>query len=294
MILQFISIELISHISIAFIGANEAIGNNIFKYINYNRHIIAIIDPNDLDYFHAHFYNFANSSTLEYQLKGLNPTFRIRAIKRLDTIKNFTTTFQNRNQFIPRFTFVRDPMTRFEYGLSEAALRTRDQINGKYDDLWNVTSSEQVRYVIHEMFNFSRIKVHLPDESHPYTSFADMMHVYPMSGALFRFRVDVVGYLEQFNQDWNEKVAPLYQLDKSFDLRLGLHKTAVHHPRFKGNTFDHLRHFYRQLLSQEPQYGRAICHIMLIDYVCLPKFSLPPECQFLSEKREIGMKLLMS
>jgi hypothetical protein len=39
------------------------------------------------------------------------------------------------------------------------------------------------------------------------------------------------------------------------------------------------------LFAAEPQYTRAVCHLILVDYICLPMYPLPPECQFLNATR---------
>ena len=39
----------------------------------------------------------------------------------------------------------------------------------------------------------------------------------------------------------------------------------------------------RLLFSKEVKYKRAICHLLLIDYVCLPEYPLPSDCLFLNE-----------
>ena len=53
-----------------------------------------------------------------------------------------------------------------------------------------------------------------------------------------------------------------------------------------------MRHYYRLLLAREPVYARVVCHLVLIDYVCLPEYALPPACQFLAGAREEGVRLL--
>ena len=40
-------------------------------------------------------------------------------------------------------------------------------------------------------------------------------------------------------------------------------------------------------------FSRAVCHMVLIDYVCLPEYVLPPDCQFLNSTREIALAALL-
>ena len=40
------------------------------------------------------------------------------------------------------------------------------------------------------------------------------------------------------------------------------------------------------------RYTRAVCHLLLVDYVCLPSYPLPPDCQFLNRSRATAMEAL--
>ena len=44
------------------------------------------------------------------------------------------------------------------------------------------------------------------------------------------------------------------------------------------NIFLHLINIHR--------YKRAVCHLILVDYICLPMYKLPVECEFLNATRE--------
>ena len=46
---------------------------------------------------------------------------------------------------------------------------------------------------------------------------------------------------------------------------------------------DHVRTVLRELFAKEVKYKRAICHFLLIDYVCLPEYPLPEDCLFLND-----------
>ena len=96
------------------------------------------------------------------------------------------------------------------------------------------------------------------------------------------------------------RVLPLYNLTWiPFDYSLGAHATSVHHPTMKNSSKTNgdefrLRYQYRALLQTQPEYARAICHLVLIDYVCLPKYTLPKYCQFLESIRSEGVRILTS
>jgi len=43
------------------------------------------------------------------------------------------------------------------------------------------------------------------------------------------------------------------------------------------------------LFQNEPQFQRAICHLLLTDYVCLPMYQLPEGCKFLTKTRQAAV-----
>ena len=48
----------------------------------------------------------------------------------------------------------------------------------------------------------------------------------------------------------------------------------------------------QELFISEPQYLRAICYLLLVDYVCLPMYVLPGPCQFLNATRRAAEEAL--
>ena len=40
------------------------------------------------------------------------------------------------------------------------------------------------------------------------------------------------------------------------------------------------------------RYMRAVCQLLLVDYVCLPSYPLPTECSFLNDSRNAAMEAL--
>lgn len=126
-------------------------------------------------------------------------------------------------------------------------------------------------------------------------------HFYRMSGTFFNFKVDIVGHLETFKDDWYNKVVPVYPVLKKFmpfNFNIGNHATAVNHPANKGkkNSLDPqlTRHFYKLLLQSEPNVVRAICHMVLMDFVCFPEYRLPAECEHLNASVVNARALLLA
>eukprot|EP00597_Dinobryon_sp_UTEXLB2267_P004596 CAMPEP_0170064954 /NCGR_PEP_ID=MMETSP0019_2-20121128/5230_1 /TAXON_ID=98059 /ORGANISM="Dinobryon sp., Strain UTEXLB2267" /LENGTH=176 /DNA_ID=CAMNT_0010271717 /DNA_START=744 /DNA_END=1274 /DNA_ORIENTATION=- len=136
-----------------------------------------------------------------------------------------------------------------------------------------------------------------------------MGHFYPMSGVFFQFNIHTLGHVQSFKSFWEKTIVPMYGINLQFREQLGLHATSVHHPNVAGqeskphspsrsnsssassNKYDpnNARQELLKLLRTEPRYKRAICHLLLVDYVCLPMYALPPECQFLNRTREAAI-----
>ncbi len=78
-----------------------------------------------------------------------------------------------------------------------------------------------------------------------------------------------------------------------YDHAAGQHRVStgknVHHaasdPQLAHNSF-------KQLFAEKPQYLRAVCEFILIDYVCLPNYTLPEACAYLQPRVEEGRQLL--
>ena len=79
-----------------------------------------------------------------------------------------------------------------------------------------------------------------------------------------------------------------------YNSALGDHPTSEIHPNKKNNSDgkvfedmaadpNHVRAILRELFAKEVKYKRAICHFLLIDYVCLPEYPLPEDCLFLND-----------
>eukprot|EP01036_Dinobryon_divergens_P035423 gene35423-45896_t len=128
-----------------------------------------------------------------------------------------------------------------------------------------------------------------------------MDHFFPLSGALFEFPLRAVGHLERFKEEWDTIIRPLYGITEEYNLRHGYHPTSEIHPRNKKNKntnsysnsndmsiptageSNNVRSVLRLLFAKELKYKKAICHLLLIDYVCLPEYPLPIDCQFLND-----------
>lgn len=44
----------------------------------------------------------------------------------------------------------------------------------------------------------------------------------------------------------------------------------------------------KEILKTDKSFLRAICHFVLIDYICIDSYSLPENCQFLNKTVELA------
>mmetsp|Transcript_9081 Transcript_9081/g.13529 ORF Transcript_9081/g.13529 Transcript_9081/m.13529 type:complete len:322 (+) Transcript_9081:342-1307(+) len=196
------------------------------------------------------------------------------------------------------FTVVRDPFDRFVSGFTEAVFLTykHKSFYEKDGKTMKKCTVSDVKSYLHGLLNYE-----LP--------LILMGHFYPMSGVFFQFNIHTLGHVQSFKSFWEKTIVPMYGINLQFREQLGLHATSVHHPNVAGqeskphspsrsnsssassSKYDpnNARQELLKLLRTEPRYKRAICHLLLVDYVCLPMYALPPECQFLNRTREAAI-----
>lgn len=191
-----------------------------------------------------------------------------------------------RNTTKPAFTFVREPTQRFMSGFTETVFKHVQKYNIKNSDGSNkrINESEAKDY-LKQLFDFQ-----------PFLW--DVEHMFPMSGAFFQFHVPLVGSVEQMKFDWETKIKPMYGINATYNNKLGVHDTSVYHPSVvekKGQSSrdpNGARAAIKSVLNNDFRYSRAICQLLLIDYVCLPMYTLPPKCMFLNDTRYAAMEAI--
>lgn len=136
----------------------------------------------------------------------------------------------------------------------------------------------------------------------------EMEHVYTMSGVFFEFDIDIVGFLETFDNDWRTVIAPYFHLNKPYNPKLGGHPTSQRSVNRvaakkgfnatkvvpKGAVSNNLqgRNVLKHLFVEKYVYLKVVCHLILVDYVCFPNYKLPDECSYLQEEVEAARSLL--
>ena len=179
------------------------------------------------------------------------------------------------NHSFKNFAYVRDPLQRFISGFTEIIARTATYKLKQPNKQENMTS---IKYWLTKMISHS-LEGHL----------IQLEHIYVMSGMLFEYPVDILGKVENIKADWENLIMPAYNIKRKYNEHLGDKGTSLNHPnrntsRMKGDP-NNARASLMGLMKTDPRYARAICHLILIDYICLPMYPLPDICSFLNATR---------
>ena len=277
---------------------NVSIYSNHYVYINFVKFhsgiVIFTTPDNATDLPYVRIYKCANEAIVQNLFFGKK--FRDVPPNWI-TIKNYeefikykdTYVVQRPNRVLKKsFTFVRDPLVRFESGFAEAIWYTNDfNQRRNLGPQINVTSAEDVKSLLTQFLELNS----------PFSRRGGD-HLSTMSKVFFEFDIDVVGYLESFFTDWQAKIVAGYNLDlynHTFNHKLGKHSSAINHPGMEQNIqlrINSARLYFQKLLEADSSVMNAICHLVMIDYVCLAKYSLPAKCQHLYPILDAGRKLL--
>ena len=209
------------------------------------------------------------------------------------------------------FTYIRHPISKFEAGWAQYI---------EHNEILNVTSIDTIRKWFIDILN----------NKYSMSTYA-LDHIYPMSGALFKFDVDILLPMESFSESWENIVVPTFGLNRNmYNAKLGYHKSSINHINnkniyaynniktdSKNNTrklrsfrFDKLISYekdssqtsilrsFRQLFSsiktKDPSLWLAMCRFILIDFVCFPQYQLPASCRQLQSEVDRGRSMLLN
>lgn len=194
----------------------------------------------------------------------------------------------------PTFTFARDPLSHFESGFAEAVLGQDLAKMGYYSAhrplglSWNYDVHHQtldhVEMILNNFFTFNKRADPLYTKEHFFTQ----------SGVLGMYDIDKVGAVEMFEEDWGI-IFGFWGANYTFNHKLGSHANSNSGVGGqKASDPKRAREFLNKLYEVKPQYLRAVCEYVLIDYVCLPKYELPKGCEHLQGELDLGRMLLKS
>jgi len=169
----------------------------------------------------------------------------------------------------PSFSFVREPLGHFMSGLAEAYYRSlhekyniRRYRNRGWEPPDELSTVDMVKSLIRDQLRGGRVQIF------------EREHYYPMAGVLHLWPdVSFIGRLEHFDRDWR-RVNTLYDTAMTtYDKAVGAHMSSNDPNLIKKHTL--------QLLEEYPAYKRALCHLLLVDFVCF-EYALPEECANIS------------
>lgn len=214
---------------------------------------------------------------------------------------------------VPVVTFVRDPLSRFLHGYEDSVNRL---IAASITDKKPIEFNEELlKFHLIELLNFNTPLSNMPAS------------IYPLAGLFFEFQVGIVGQTEHFARDWQAVVAAFHLpasarrlLNKNEDkdnknsnknnknsnknnnknnnknsaksTDSNNSSEVVQHIQSTGTKRVDNRRVLFELLEKNNHYLRAICHLILVDYVCLSAYSLPEGCQFLTQARDNAVAAL--
>ena len=207
------------------------------------------------------------------------------------SLKNSPVRNNSINDRPPSFTVVSDPFDKFAAGYQDSIARMH------------------MRSRLRPTINSTMVKNHivlLLDYEQPLP--ATYQNLYPMCGAFFDFFVDIVAHRDKIVDDWVLVICEAYPFIckaseslpsssyyavKAVVSRGGQKKRMVVLKDRKPHIDRHgALAALRELFVSEPLYLRALCYMLLVDYVCLPMYALPGPCQFLNATRRAAEEAL--
>lgn len=205
----------------------------------------------------------------------------------LHDLKGKQTTAHGHQSVLQMFTFVRDPLEHFISGLVESHFRgmgfgAHPQLKGKavMDKFMDVVAKNQVDMnftkTILDSFIFGHNSKQLKEK------IKQWKHFYPQFFAIRKWQPKFVGYLDNFEEDWTRMQSKL-----NVDIKYTSDMSHV----TQGDVFG-FKKLLQQLFRDDPRYLRALCHLLIRDYICLG-FELPVPCADMYDTYEVDFAALL-
>lgn len=177
------------------------------------------------------------------------------------------------------FTFVRNPLSHFISGLVESFTRKhllshdkgghlhiKDEVKLAVLRAKSQASYDIAKSLINGIVRFDNKQVNLLVE--------EKSHYGNQAHQILVFQPDLIGHLENMDKDW---VLLTDYLNLGGKPLRNANDTHANHRESAGDTLG-LKNHLRDLFAKEPQYLRAVCRLILVDYICFTGYTLPPEC----------------
>ena len=189
-----------------------------------------------------------NPSMLQ-QLESHSTAKYLTKLKRVYGMQNYPKAF----------TFSREPISHFISGLSEYYWRNYKT---------SFINADMLKQKLDGMFDFRELNERrdsVIDKSMRYV----LWHFFVMAGILrANYNIGYLGKLESFDEDW-ARVNEIYGVDIQVNRSLGWHESS--------DDPNGVKSAFKELFQRDVRYKKALCQLLLVDYVCF-KYDLPPEC----------------
>lgn len=181
------------------------------------------------------------------------------------------------------FTFVREPVARFESAIREYFVRCPKELDLVSHHPMIENNSTTAVSEVSPAFIAAELDRILDTCNARHCSafqFIPQRHMFPQSAMLTFWErkhmyPQFIGHLETFDQDWHAVDAHFGVEDHVYDKTLGGHESNT---RFYG-----IKESLAQLFEEQPAYLRAVCILNFFDFHCFD-YKFPPPCHGVQEQ----------
>mmetsp|Transcript_21554 Transcript_21554/g.31332 ORF Transcript_21554/g.31332 Transcript_21554/m.31332 type:complete len:334 (+) Transcript_21554:74-1075(+) len=251
-----------------------------YFYHNYNGYWLFDIANSSVIYTQVH---KCNSDNIIYSLYNAEVADRmfsycnhscIKKTHKYHSLVKLRETLRQRNinvADVKSFTFVRNPFSRFISGVIESHYRSTElnlirfaQTEEEMQRVYRVVNSTtNISAILEELvYNLSHGNIQFV-----LSSFRDPEHFVSMSYMFTLWKQSYIGFVDSFEVDWTEMQKAL-ELSIRYD---NVHRHTTSIDPFK------IKPAFSDLFESRPEYMRAICRLLAVDFVCL-QVQMPRQC----------------
>lgn len=168
---------------------------------------------------------------------------------------------------VKTFTFLRDPLGHFLSGLVESYFKKLGAGSKPNMTSALVARMNGRRASYHKARKILDSLIFGNDHMFLIRELAQSNHFSVQSYSLLKWKPMVIGYLENFDADW-------IRINKALGVNISYFPRSEHPT---SNDPMNLKHSLLAVLNKQPRYMRAVCRLLMVDYICL-QYQLPDVC----------------